>query len=99
MWGSISAATIPSGLCRAAPRVAARTVPELVEELLQRRDLEHAGLEPDAVRRLWAEHLTEKRRRQYQLWNALMFRGVGRTTTAWRREPDIRAREPQASWR
>jgi len=70
--------------------VAARTVPELVEELLQRRDLEHAGLEPDAVRRLWAEHLAEKRRRQYQLWNALMLRawaaqqqrGVARRTSA-----------------
>jgi asparagine synthase (glutamine-hydrolysing) len=44
------------------------------EELLQRCDLEHAGLEPDAIRQLWSEHLAGKRHWQYQLWNVLMFR-------------------------
>jgi asparagine synthase (glutamine-hydrolysing) len=44
------------------------------EELLRRSDLEQAGLEPDAIRRLWTEHLAGKRHWQYQLWNVLMFR-------------------------
>jgi Asparagine synthase len=42
--------------------------------LLRRSDLDEAGLQPDAIRRLWTEHLAGKRHWQYQLWNVLMFR-------------------------
>jgi len=69
------------------------------EELLRRPDLEHLGLDPHAIRRLWMEHLAGRRHWQYQLWNVLMFR-------AWAAEQDrsVASRaaallEPQPAWR
>jgi asparagine synthase (glutamine-hydrolysing) len=44
------------------------------EMLLDKAKLQAQGyLNPDAVRRLWEENLTGKRRWQSQLWTILMF--------------------------
>ena len=43
------------------------------EGLLRRPDLEQVGLDPNAIRRVWMEHLAGKRHWQYQLWNVLTF--------------------------
>jgi len=44
------------------------------EELLSESRLRREGyFEPSPIRRLWAEHQTGRRERQYELWDILMF--------------------------
>ena len=44
------------------------------EHLLDEQRLREAGLfDPEPIRRLWAEHLSERRNWQYHLWPVLMF--------------------------
>ena len=48
------------------------------EHLLDERRLREDGfLQANAIRRLWDEHQSGRRNRQYQLWGPLMFQ-------AWR---------------
>jgi asparagine synthase (glutamine-hydrolysing) len=44
------------------------------EDLLDARHLGRSGLlAAEPVRAMWAEHLTGRRDRQYELWDVLMF--------------------------
>jgi asparagine synthase (glutamine-hydrolysing) len=44
------------------------------EDLLEARRLGHEGLlAPEPVRRMWDEHLSGRRDRQFELWDVLMF--------------------------
>jgi asparagine synthase (glutamine-hydrolysing) len=53
------------------------------EDLLSAERLRGEGfLSPEPIRRLWAEHLTGRADRQYELWDVLMFQ-------AWLEEPNM----------